>query len=151
MTDQSTYTYQGSSSPHFLCHFLLFETSKAVCFILHKTCRVLLKDKIQREHAGKRLFVNHYSMLLVHVKPVSWLTMLGYCYLTRGLDNSILYPCYPTLPNYFFMTTSTTTAQLNKLPLTTIILRIINGTIRFNNDKIQTQALGSICIRRNGI
>ena len=39
---------------------------------------------------------------------------------------------YPT--KQLFMTT-TTTAQLNKLPLTTFIFRII----RFNNHKIQTQ------------
>jgi len=41
--------------------------------------------------------------------------------------------------------------QLNKLPQTTIIFRIIDGTIRFNNAKIQTHALGSICGRRDGI
>ena len=83
-------------------------------------------------------------------------TMPGYCYLNPG----ILHPhpllrlrqCYPTLPNYFFMTTTTTTKlQLNKLPQTTIIFGIIDGTIRFNNAKIQTQALGSICVRRDRI
>ena len=42
--------------------------------------------------------------------------------------------------------------QLNKLPQTTmIIFRIIVGTIRFNNAKIQTHALGSMCVRRDGI
>jgi len=55
---------------------------------------------------------------------------------------------YPT--ELLFMTTSTTTVQVNKLPLTTIIFRIIDGTIRFYNDKIQTHALGSIC-HRDGI
>jgi len=60
--------------------------------------------------------------------------------------------CYPTQPNYFFMTTTTTTkVQLNKLPQTTILFRIVDGTIRFNNAKIQTQALGSICVCRDGI
>jgi len=58
--------------------------------------------------------------------------------------------CYPTLPNHFFMTT-TTKVQPNKLPQTTIKFRIIDGTIRFNNTKIQTHALGSICVRRDSI
>ena len=50
-------------------------------------------------------------------------------------------------------TTTTTTAnvQLNKLSQTTIIFGIIGGTIRFNNAKIQTHTLGSICVRRDGI
>ena len=65
-------------------------------------------------------------------------------------DISILHPllrlreCYPTLPNYFFMTTTTT-----KLPQTTITFRKIDSTLRFNNAKIQTHALGSICVRRD--
>ena len=59
--------------------------------------------------------------------------------------------CYPTLPNYFFMTTTTTKGRLNKLPQTTIIFRIIDGTIGFNNVNIQTHAHGSICVRRDGI
>ena len=41
--------------------------------------------------------------------------------------------------------------QLNKLPQTTIIFRIIDSTIRFNNAKIQKHALGSIYVRRDGI
>ena len=51
------------------------------------------------------------------------------------------------------MTTTTTTkqVQLNKLPQTIIIFRIIDGTIRFNNAKIQTHALGSIRVCRDGI
>ena len=40
------------------------------------------------------------------------------------------------------------TVQLNKLPQTTIIIIIIDGTIRFIKAKIQTDALGSICVRR---
>jgi len=56
---------------------------------------------------------------------------------------------YPT--ELLFMTTITTHVQLNKLSQTTIILRIIDGTIRFNNAEIQTHALGSICVRRDGI
>ena len=79
-------------------------------------------------------------------------TMLGYCYLTPGWDISILPPpycvcanVYPTLPNYFFMTTTTTKVQLNKLPQTTIIFRIIDDTICLNNHKIQTHALGLMC------
>jgi len=47
--------------------------------------------------------------------------------------------------------TTITKVQLNKLHQTTIIFRIIDGTIRFNNDRIQTHALGSICVRRDGI
>jgi len=50
--------------------------------------------------------------------------------------------------HYIFMTTTTTTTanvQLNKLPQTTIIFRIIDCTIRFNNAKIQTHPFGSIC------
>ena len=46
---------------------------------------------------------------------------------------------------------TTTTVQLNKLPQTTIIFRIIAGTKRFNNEKIQRHALGSIYVRRAGI
>ena len=41
-------------------------------------------------------------------------------------------------------TTTTTKVQLNKLSQTTIIFRMINGTIRFSNAKIQTHTLGSI-------
>jgi len=47
--------------------------------------------------------------------------------------------------------TTTTKVQLNKLPQTTIIFRIKDGTIRFNSAKIQTLALGSICVRRHSI
>ena len=58
-----------------------------------------------------------------------------------GWDISISPPplCASTLPYYFFMTTITTTitkVQLNKLHQTTIIFRIIDGTICFNNAKI---------------
>jgi len=60
-----------------------------------------------------------------------------------------LCPCHPTLPNYLFMTT-TTQVQLHKLTQTTIIVRTIDGTIRFNNAKIQTHALDSICVRCDG-
>ena len=49
----------------------------------------------------------------------------------------------PMLSNYLFMIITPTIAQLNKLHLTTIIIRIIDGTLRFYNDKIQTHALGS--------
>jgi len=56
---------------------------------------------------------------------------------------------YPT--ERFFMATTTKNVQLNKPQHTTIIFRIIDGTIRLNNAKIQTHALGSICVRRDGI
>ena len=42
------------------------------------------------------------------------------------------------------MTTTTTATHKVQLPQLTIILRIIDSTIRFNNVKIQTHALGSI-------
>jgi len=48
----------------------------------------------------------------------------------------------------------TTTAQLNKLPLSIILFRIIDCTMRFNNRKIQTHAFDSqcyTCVRRDGI
>ena len=41
--------------------------------------------------------------------------------------------------------------QLNKLPQTAIMFKIIDGTILFNNAKIQIHALGSICVRRDSI
>jgi len=47
--------------------------------------------------------------------------------------------------------TTTKQVQLKKLPQTTIIFIIIDGTIRFNNIKIQTRVLGLICVRRDGI
>jgi len=74
----------------------------------------------------------------------------GMGYLYPPLLLLCLRQCYPTLPNYFLMTT-TTKVQLNKLPQTTIIFRIKDGTIRFNSAKIQTLALGSICVRRHSI
>ena len=87
--------------------------------------------------------------------------MPGYCYVTLGWDISILHPPIALAPmlsyltELLFMTTTTTTTtkqvQLNKLPQTTIIFRIIDGTIRFNNAKIQTHALGSIRVCRDGI
>jgi len=40
---------------------------------------------------------------------------------------------------------------LNKLHQTTIILRTIDGTIRFNNAKVQIHPLDSICVLRGGI
>jgi len=84
--------------------------------------------------------------------------MSGYCYLTRGWDNSILplplsalapILSYPT--ELLFYDNNNNKVQLNKLPQTTIIFIIIDGTIRFNNAKIQTHALGSICVRRDDI
>ena len=86
-------------------------------------------------------------------------SMPGHCNLTPVWDISILHPllhlhqCYPTLTNYFFMATTTTTTkvQLNKLPKNTIIFRILDCTIRFNNAKILTHALGSICVCCDGI
>ena len=67
--------------------------------------------------------------------------MLGYCYLTRGWDNSIIHPCCTCanviLPYrtsfYDNNNNNNSTAQG-----TTIIFRILTGTIRFDNDKIQT-------------
>ena len=41
--------------------------------------------------------------------------------------------------------------KLNKLHQTIIIFRIPDGTIPFNNARIQTHALGAICVRRDGI
>mgnify|MGYP007091342417 CR=1 FL=1 len=49
------------------------------------------------------------------------------------------------------MTATRKQVQLNKLLKTTIVLRIIDGTIRFYNAKIQTHSLGSIHVRRDGI
>jgi len=49
------------------------------------------------------------------------------------------------------MTTIKTKVQHNELPQTTIIFRIIDGTIRLNNAKIQTHPLCSICVRCDGI
>ena len=101
------------------------------------------------------LFLTHHAgILLSHPGwDISFLhTMPGYCYLTPGLDIYISPLSRLRQCNYFFMTTTTTTkVQLNELPQTTIIFRIIEGTIRFNNAKIQTHALGSICVRCYGI
>jgi len=97
--------------------------------------------------------------------------MSGYCYLTRGWDNSILplplsalapILSYPTELLFYdnnnnkvqlnkLPDNNNNKVQLNKLPKTTIIFIIIDGTIRFNNAKIQTHALGSICVRRDDI
>ena len=78
--------------------------------------------------------------------------MSGYCYLTPRWDNSILHPCcacanviLPYRTHFYDNINNNSSGQQ-----TTIIFRIIEGTIRFNNDKIQTHALGSIC-HRDGI
>ena len=87
--------------------------------------------------------------------------MPGYCYLTRGGISLSSFPP-PTPPialvqmlsystEQLFYDNNNNKVQLNKLPQTNIIFRIIDGTIRFNNDNIQTHPLGSICIRRDGI
>ena len=90
-------------------------------------------------------FLTHHARILLSHPGV------GYLY-SPPPPPLHLHQCYPTLPNYLFMTTiTTTTAELNKLPLTIIIFIIIDGTIRFNNHKIQTHALGSICVRHDGI
>jgi len=47
-------------------------------------------------------------------------TMLGYCCLTLEWDNSFQHPCC-TCANVILPYQTTTTVQLNKLPLTTII------------------------------
>jgi len=73
--------------------------------------------------------------------------MPGYCYLTPGWEISILHPlsllrvrqCYPTKLLFY---DNNNKNQLHKLPQTTIIFRIIDGTIRFNNAKIQIHVLG---------
>ena len=83
-------------------------------------------------------------------------TMPGYCYLTPGCDISILHPSpialaqmlsYPT--ELHFYDNNYSKNQPIKLHHTTIICRIIDGTRRFNNSKIQSHALGSICVRRH--
>ena len=78
--------------------------------------------------------------------------MPGYCYLNPpspiALAPMLSYPTYTYL---LLKTTKTTKVKLNKLPQTSIIFRIIDGTICFNNHKIQTHTLGSICVRRDGI
>ena len=48
--------------------------------------------------------------------------------------------CYPT--KLLFYDNNNKKVQLHKLPQTTIIFRIIEGTIRFNNAKIQIHVLG---------
>ena len=61
---------------------------------------------------------------------------MGYLYPPPPI---VLAPMLSYLTELLFMTTTTTKqVQLNKLPQTTIIFRIIDGTIRFNNAKIQT-------------
>jgi len=77
-------------------------------------------------------------------------TMPGY--LTPVWDISILHPhphialapmlAYPT--ELLFYDNSNTNVRLNKLPQTTIIFRIIEGTIYFDYAKIQTHALVSM-------
>ena len=82
-------------------------------------------------------------------------TMPGYCYLTPGWDISILHPPIALAPMLSYPTelllydNNNKQVQLHKLPKTTIIFRIIDSTIRFNNAKIETHALGSICVRRD--
>jgi len=84
--------------------------------------------------------------MYTHILYIYFLhTMPGYCYLTPGWDISILHPpivlapmlSYPTKLLFY----DKKKVQLIKLPQTTIIFRIIDGTIRFNNAKIQTHAL----------
>ena len=77
------------------------------------------------------LFLTHHAGILLSHPGV------GYLYPSPRL---CLRQRYPTLPNYLFMTT-TTTVQLNKLPVITIVFRIIDGTIGLNNTKIQIHAL----------
>ena len=73
-----------------------------------------------------------------------------------------LYPPPPPLPIAFapmlsyptkllFYDNNNKKVQLNKLPQTAIMFKIIDGTILFNNAKIQIHALGSICVRRDSI
>jgi len=73
--------------------------------------------------------------------------MPGYCYLNPpspiALAPMLSYPTYTIL---LLKTTTTTKVKLNKLTQTTLLIRIIDGTIGFNNAKIQTHALGSICV-----
>ena len=77
--------------------------------------------------------------------------MPEYCYLTRGGISLSSTPPHCACANVI-LPYQTKKVQLNKLPQTTmIIFRIIVGTIRFNNAKIQTHALGSMCVRRDSI
>ena len=70
--------------------------------------------------------------------------------ITLSPTHVALAPMLSHLTELLFMITTTTIAQLNKLPLTSIIVRIIDGTICFDNHNIQTHVLGSICLRRDG-
>ena len=81
--------------------------------------------------------------------------MLGYCYLTRvGINLSFTTVALVPMLSYYtelFLYDNNNNNIHNKLPLTTITFRIIDGTIRFNNAKIHTHALGSICVQRDDI
>ena len=105
-------------------------------------------------HTQHYIYIYYVCVITISYTPCrdTAISPRGGIYLSSTTPHTLLRlrQCYPTLPNYFFITT-TLTAQLNKLPLTTIIFIIIDGIIRFNNHKIQTHALGSICIRRGSI
>ena len=94
--------------------------------------------------------VNYYSTFVI-----KWTTFhthhAGILLSHPWWDIFILHPPHCACANVI-LPYQTKKVQLNKLPQTTmIIFRIIVGTIRFNNAKIQTHALGSMCVRRDGI
>ena len=82
------------------------------------------------------LFLTHHARILLSHPGV------GYLYPSPRL---CLRQRYPTLPNYLFMTT-TTTVQLNKLPVITIVFRIIDGTIRFITTKYKRTHWFNMCL-----
>ena len=68
-----------------------------------------------RSTAVSKTFIVRYVIAVLQRLEVLFLhTMPGYCYLTPGWDITIFHPTpllrlcqsYPTLPNYFFMTTT---------------------------------------------
>ena len=104
------------------------------------------------------MYVKYYKHTNAHIRafPKEANKSIDY-----NVDISILHPPPPPIglapmlsyPNELLFkttTTATTKVQPNKLPQTTFIFRIIDGTKRFNNAKIQTHALGSICVRCDG-
>ena len=84
---------------------------------------------------------DEYSFLTHHARILLSHSGVGYLYpppLSNALVGILSYPM-------------TKEVLLNKLHQTTIILRTIDGTIRFNNAKVQIHPLDSICVLRGGI
>ena len=155
----------GSFSPRFVLFYILYQkpnvfklwTLHLMLNICYKTVSVSLTPTV---------FSNDLSWMYTNIRNKSeyyhsismQIIVLGFtiffCALfIISLNKLFIYRwhiclrlCHPTIPIYFFMTTTTKKGPLNKLPQTTIIL-----TISFNNTKIQTHALGSICVHRDSI